>query len=170
MTLDSTNDVTAQHFVYGVLDEFIVVLKRAEAEYLASIWRASKEASTWGEFRARLDERARSELAQRYQFFGADGEVIEDESPGDEEPFGTIQDSVVGWGDTGGWPEWPEAIMFYELPEEVRSRVGRGTTSMLSGDSYLIEPGEEADLLAAFRDLGLSISRNDRLVEEASGY
>lgn len=170
MATDLGGEASAEAYVYGLLYESIIVLRRGDAERLAGIWRASRQASTWGEFRALLDDQSRAELLERHQWFGPDNEVIEDSSPPDGEPFESIQVSVAGWGDSGGWPEWPAAKMLYELPEAVRARVGRGTTSMLSGDSYEIRPSEEAELVAAFRDLGLPLSRDDRLVEEASGY
>lgn len=42
--------VAARTYVYGVLDEGIVVLERTQSEYLERIWRTSRQATTWGEF------------------------------------------------------------------------------------------------------------------------
>lgn len=152
-------------YVYGVMDGRIVVMRRVVAERFADVWRASKQVCTWGEFRSHLDAEALAELQEHFEYAREEG------SPPDEEPFASIQESVDGWGDGDWfWPGWPEALMLGDLPEAVQARVGRGTTSMLSGDSYYIEAVEEAELVAAFRDLGLVLVRDDRLVGEACGY
>lgn len=169
MSREQGMDTTADAYDYGMVDGDIIVLRLDEAERLSRMWHASYQARTWGEFRALFDDCSKADLQQVCELGGA-GSEEDDGIPPDDEPWGSIQENIKGWGDTGGWPAWPAALMLDDLLKEVAARVGHPTTSIFSGDSYAIERPEEAELQAAFQDLGLPLSRNDSLLAEASGY
>ena len=56
------------------------------------------------------------------------------------------------------------------MPKEIQERFGDVGTSMVSGDSLLIDPASEIDVVAALEKAGYICRRDDKLVALASGY
>ena len=56
------------------------------------------------------------------------------------------------------------------MPKDIQERFGEVGASMVSGDSLLIDPASEIEVVAALEDSGYVCTRDDKLVALASGY
>jgi hypothetical protein len=72
---------------------------------------------------------------------------------------------------TGDWEStWPAQEMRRLLPEDLLSRYGVVTSTLLDGDFLSIPSASEDELVAELELRGWSCQRDDAVVLEASGY
>ena len=91
-----------------------------------------------------------------------------DPEPDGQSPF----DSAMIPGHEGDydWPSWPAQEMLDWMPSDVQKQYGKRVSTRISGD-YLHLSDADGDAIAAMmREHGYQCSRNDALVDDASGF
>jgi len=76
----------------------------------------------------------------------------------------------VPWAADGDWPAWPAQQMLDWVPKAIQQKYGSIGSSHLNGECLTLAPREERQIIAAFRRVGYRCTRDDRLVQRASGY
>lgn len=141
-------------FAYGSNGEYCVVFApRERAEYVAQIYTALRESSTWGEFRRKLPKGE----WERYI------EVVYEPVP--EKDWSFKPDDVPGHAD-GDYPPWLAQEQLRWFPQELISKYdGEIGTSVLNGPSLNL-PAENADQIAdALRAMGYSVDETNLVLE-----
>jgi hypothetical protein len=70
----------------------------------------------------------------------------------------------------GDWPGWTQQEMLAWFPEVIRSKFGRAGASVLNGPFLLLDAKDEERIVAAFRASGYECTKDEPLVQTASGY
>ena len=160
-TRSGTPHSSEPRLVYSRLnDDELVLIPEDQALELAEVQEAIRRAATWGELKSLLPRRRWLQIVQGY-------DEADEPLPADAESFDV--DKLPGYAD-GDWPEWPAQEMLRWMPKEIQERFGDVGASMVSGDSLLIDPASEIDVVAALEKAGYICRRDDKLVALASGY
>ena len=130
-TRSGTPHSSEPRLVYSRLnDDELVLIPEDQALELAEVQEAIRRAATWGELKSLLPRRRWLQIVQGY-------DEADEPLPADAESFDA--DKLPGYAD-GDWPEWPAQEMLRWMPKEIQERFGDVGTSMVSGDSLLIDP------------------------------
>ncbi|MBY6350823.1 MULTISPECIES: hypothetical protein [Rhodococcoides] len=144
-------------YVYGDVDDALIFIPRARAEQLASL---RSDFATWGDAKRCLGPDAWAVVVE--QFAAGESEV-----PADDEPYDL--DAVPGHAD-GDWPAWPARDMLRDVPASVCEMFGRVEGSVHNGSYLHLNLVDEDKILEALRSHGWTCTRDDTLVNKASGY
>jgi hypothetical protein len=180
--------------VYGQISDYLVFAKRSDADQLFACYEALRTANTWGKFRSLVGPDIYDEVIE-YMGFYFEGTITDfaafyeelirckpdttpeqareeylklpvgDRFPEDEDPFSS--DQVPGIDDRD-WPAWPAQLMLYWVPREIQEKYG-SKESCLNGEYLTLDPRSERKITAAFRRAGYRCTRDDKLIQRASG-
>ena len=131
-----------------------------EAVRLARLHEALQTSSTWGEFKAKAPQDAYEETLELLY----EGERQE---PDPESDFAA--EEIPGY-EEADWPSWPAQAMLAWVPKSVQERFGCVERSAISGDSLLLPPERESEIVSAMEADGYACFRDDALVRKASRY
>lgn len=154
----------SKRIVCGIVpDGYAVVVPRVKAAELALLNNAIWSARTWGQLRrmcppARLDELV-ALAAQAAEWSGEELRTSE---------WSHFEPDLPGVS-SGDWPEWPAQDMIFWLPREIQDRFGRREVTMFNGPFLTLDPERVDELMAALRELGYEVERDDDLVLWACG-
>jgi hypothetical protein len=119
---------------------------------------AIASARTWGEARR---------VAARHTWNPAADEYEEDlDEHGDDAPFDVLDLGSVFDGD---WPGMVTSRALTLLPGDVQARFGKTLTTVLNGDYLEIPVAAEGELVAALRERGFEVTRDDDLINTLDG-
>ncbi|MBY6366544.1 hypothetical protein [Rhodococcoides corynebacterioides] len=144
-------------YVYGDVDGALILILKERAEQL-SILRS--DFATWGDAKRNLSPDTWAGVVERFDAGEAD-------VPADDEPYDL--DAVPGHAD-GDWPAWPARDMLRDVPTSVREKFGRVEDSVHNGSYLHLDAADEDEILEALRRHGWTCTRDDLLVEKASGF
>jgi len=152
--------VEAREVVYGVseVQNQAVFIPKEQAVELASVWAAVDQAATWGDLRKRLSARRYAEAIAQ---ISEDGSEPPETQPFDRDGLGALTD--------GDWPDFPAQIATEWMPSAVLA-LGESANNMVSGDWVEFRLEAELDAVAALRQHGFSVERDDALVAVACGW
>jgi hypothetical protein len=144
-------------WVVGEFDDRLLVLPLEEAERLAVLHDALKNASSWGELLREIgmDPLLLKEVRAQYG----------DELPDDAEPF--EREQIPGCYE-GDWPAIPAELMASWLPDSIAD-LGTSGPTLFGGDLMRVAPGHRCEVLMRLQQLGLRCLEDDDLVSRASG-
>jgi hypothetical protein len=151
--------------LYGEVEGDLVFGPEPLVRRLGEVYEAVYGATGWRDLRARIeavsarwDDPTLAGLKDFFDELEADG--------GLDDPYD--RDQI--WGLAGGdWPEWLHQEMLGWMPAEVRA-LGRVQASALNGDLLLLDPADEAAIVAALHAGGYTCTRDDATVRAACGY
>ena len=144
-------------YVYGDVDGALVFIPKARAEHL-SILRS--DFATWGDAKRNLSPDTWAGVVE--QFDAGEADV-----PADDEAYDL--DAVPGHAG-GDWPAWPARDMLRDVPASVREKFGRVEDSVHNGSYLHLDAADEHEVLEALRPYGWTCTRDDAMVNRASGY
>ena len=147
--------------VIGQVPHGLVPVPRAKAERLAELHRALAQASTWGEFRARLSPAN----AQAVEDWMGDSW---DEGGGPPPNDAAFHPGHIDGFDDSDWPEWPPRDALEWVPDSVVA-LGREVQTRLNGEYLEVDPVRADDLTRALQAAGYAVTRDDALVDAACG-
>jgi hypothetical protein len=131
----------------------VVFAERGLAEYVAHIWKALNESSTWGELRRNLPP---GEWEDHFQDYFEDRE---EDVPADDEPF----DADCAPGRTeGDYPPWLAQEQVEWFPKELITKYGGDVYSTVLNGEALELPGDKAEQIAEdLRAMGHTVNPTD---------
>ncbi|NIL81087.1 hypothetical protein [Rhodococcoides kroppenstedtii] len=144
-------------YVYGDVDGALVFIPKARAEQLSVL---QSDFATWGDAKRKLSPDTWAGVVERFDAGEAD-------VPADDEPYDL--DAVPGHAD-GDWPAWPARDMLRDVPASVCEKFGRVEDSVHNGSYLHLNSVDEDQILEALRGHGWTCTRDDTLVNRASGY
>jgi hypothetical protein len=65
----------------------------------------------------------------------------------------------------GDFPYFPEQLMLDFIPESVQERFGKVEETVFSGPILTLDPDHESEIVAALRNHGFTVQRDDALLE-----
>jgi hypothetical protein len=144
-------------WVVGEFDDRLLVLPVEEAERLAVLHDALKNASSWGELLREIgtDDHLLTEVRAQYG----------DELPDAAESF--ERDQIRGCIE-GDWPPIPAELMASWLPDSIAD-LGTSGRTLFAEDLMRVAPGHRGEVLMRLQQLGLRCREDDDLVSRASG-
>jgi hypothetical protein len=148
-----------RHLVYGHAQAH-GGLAFADAETAAEEAReivAIASARTWGEAR---------NVAVRHTWNPAGPEYVELDEHGDDEPFDINELGAVADGD---WPKMVTSRGLTLLPKDLQARFGQDVDTVFNGDYLEIPLAAEGELVAALRERGFEVTRDDALINTLDG-
>jgi hypothetical protein len=187
---DPRSQSKPEEVVYGKVGGSLVFSKKSDALKLVRYRNALKTSKTWGEFRSQLDPEEYSYVLEYYEptdFSGFYDEFLKNNPgatpeqarekylalpigeriPEDDDPFEEGLDS--DWVVEGYWPSWPSRMVNW-VPEEILDLHGAIESSYVSDEGLTFCPESERIITATFRKLGYQCIRDEKLIEQASGY
>jgi hypothetical protein len=186
---------TLEEVVYGNWGDSLVFIKRTDADQLCACHTALWTATTWGEFRSIVGKDVYDDVIE-FMGLNYEGTITDsaglyeelirhepnatpewarehylklpvgDRFPDDTDPFDSRE--VPGVDDCD-WPGRPAQIMLDWVPQEIRKKYGKIDSSPVSGDYLIFSRSDERSLIAAFRRVGFRCTRDDALIQRASG-
>jgi hypothetical protein len=94
------------------------------------------------------------------------GELSTDErQPQDDDPFDV---GDIGASCDGDWPAWPARGTLQWMPEDIQQQFGAIYGTVHNGDYLLLDPSQEAQIVAAPEGRGYRCTRDDEVVHLAS--
>ena len=158
-----------EELVYAFLGESDdgVFVPAGEAKAALALRLALRNAQTWGELRAAVNEDLFDEIIERcVNGFDVDedDEVI---LPADDEEFYA---SLIHGYDDGDWPDWPAAQMDLWMPSDLAEEYLVEVGTLLNGSYFAVEKSRVDELVAELEELGHPCRRDDSLVAFISGY
>jgi hypothetical protein len=184
------NEAEEKNLVYGEAGGSLVFIPRRSALELANLRGALDTSKTWGELKSRISvERYEQIINPHFENFydemDMDVELTLEEAKAEFQSRKTNKDLKIGerapedsdafdsgfvYGlSDGDWPEWPAQEMVEWVPEEIQEQFGRVVATRLNGDYLEFDGSKEAEIVAAFKELGYLCERDDVLVCKASG-
>lgn len=136
------------HDCLAFADADTAVEEAAEIAAIAS-------ARTWGEAR---------KVAVRHTWNPTDEGY---EGNDDHEPFNI---SDVGAVSEGDWPKMVTSRALALLPKDLQARHAKDVPTVLNGDYLEIPLAAETELVAALRERGFEVTRDDDLINRLDGY
>jgi hypothetical protein len=131
----------------------VVFAERWRAEYIAHIWKALEESSTWGELRRNLPP---GEWEYHFQDYFEDRE---EDVPADDEPFDA--DCAPGRTD-GDYPPWLAQEQVEWFPKELITKYGGDVYSSVLNGEALELPADKAEQIAEdLRAMGHTVNPTD---------
>ncbi|GII22708.1 hypothetical protein Pme01_23050 [Planosporangium mesophilum] len=118
---------------------------------------AIASARTWGEARS---------VAVRHTWNPAGPEYVELDEHDDAEPFDINELGAVA---DGNWPKMVTSRGLTLLPKDLQTRFGTNADTVFNGDYLEIPLAAEAELVAALRERGLEMTRDDDLINTLDG-
>lgn len=135
----------------------VVFAARWRAEYVAQIWKALRESSTWGELRRNLPP------GEWEYYFQDCFEGREEDVPADDEPFDA--EDAPGHAD-GDYPPWLAQEQVEWFPKELITKYGGDVYSSVLNGEALDLPGDKAEQIAEdLRAMGHTVSPTDLEIE-----
>ena len=186
---------TLEEVAYGQISDYLVFAKRGDADQLFACHEALRTANTWGEFRSLVGPHIYDEVIE-YMGFYFEGTITDftafyeelirckpdttpeqareeylklpvgDRFPDDTDPFDSQE--VPGVDDCD-WPGRPAQIMLDWVPKEIQEKYGSMESTRLNGEFLTLDPRNERKITAAFRRAGYRCTRDDVLIQRASG-
>jgi hypothetical protein len=138
----------------------LVFLAQEEALKLARLHEALQTSTTWGEFKRKVPQDAFEETLERLT-------EAEEQVPDPSSDF--FAERIPGYEERD-WPSWPAQAMLHWVPKDIQERFGSREPSAISGDSLLLAPEREDEIIYAMEAHGYSCFRDDALVQKANGY
>lgn len=138
--------------VYGELEESLVFLAQEEAVKLARLHEALQTSTTWSEFKTKVSQDVYEETL----------ELLDEEGPEPDPESDFLAGRIPGY-EEGDWPSWPAQDMLHWIPKDVQERFGSAEPSAISGDSLLLPPEKEDEIVSAMEAHGYACSSNDTL-------
>jgi hypothetical protein len=88
-----------------------------------------------------------------------------DRFPEDTDPLSSYPVPGI---DDHDWPAWPAQQMLSWVPTEIQEKYG-SKESCLNGEYLTLNPRNEHKITVAFRRAGYRCTRDDKLIQRASG-
>ncbi len=147
-----------EHLVYGSPGgASLLFIPRDDALEGARLQWALHRARTWRGFKQMAGEARFEEAMER----------AECDVPDMCAPF--YPDAIKGYED-GGWPNWYAQEMLYWMPESVQEQFGQMDEARFDGYFLSLRLDSEAEIVAALEQHGYRCTRDDVLVNKATGY
>ena len=133
--------------------DIVVFAERSRAAYVAHIWKALNESTTWGELRVNLPD------GEWEDYFQPHFEDYEEEVPLDSAPFEA--DDAPGRAD-GDYPPWLAQEQLYWFPPELIKKYGGDVGQSALNGECLDLPADRADqIVNDLRAMGHEVSQTD---------
>lgn len=175
----------------------LVFIPRDRAAYLAAMHGVLQTATTWGEVRQRLSPEAYRDLLEASgaterpdfeAFYRRERRRARQEGrrltsraawrtytaldPHERQPFpdDAFCASSIGCYMDGDWPGWPKREMVFWVPRAIQDRYATYLQSLQNGEFLEFSVEDEPALVEAFARHSCPCTRDDELVQKASGY
>lgn len=158
-----------EELVYAILGESDegVFVPEGEAKAALALRLALRDAQTWGELRAAVNEERFAEIIERCVLGFDEDENEEPIMPADDDEF--YAELISGYED-GDWPDWPAAQMAEWMPSDLAEEYLAEIGTRLNGSYFAVAQDLVDELVAELEDLGHPCRRDDDLVAFISGY
>ncbi|MBL6276093.1 hypothetical protein JMF97_07960 [Micromonospora fiedleri] len=154
-----TQHPTVPRLVYGhaQLHDCLAFANADTATAEAAEITALAAARTWGEAR---------QVQMTHLSNPAGPECYEPEDYPDDRPFTLDEVAAIT---EGNWPPMVTERALTLLPEDLCNRFGKEVSTVHNGDYLEIPLDQESELVAALRERGYEVSRDDRLINVLDG-
>lgn len=141
------------YIVYRVDGNSVVFAERGRAEYVAHIWKALQESTTWGELRRNLP------AGEWDDYFQPHFDDYEEEAPADDEPF---QSADAPGHQEGDYPAWLAQEQLDWFPPKLIEKYGGDVGPSVLNGEFLELPASAAEQIAEdLRVMGHTVERTD---------